>query len=53
MNYKKNFAHTIKEAIDLAKDLCYDEKCIEDLKHAKSETEIENILISARRRRKD
>ena len=43
----------IKKAIDMANDLCYDEKCKEDLRHAKNEIQIENILKAARRRTND
>ena len=50
MNYKKDFNDKIKEALDIANKLCYDEKCKEDLRKAQNETQITNILISARRR---
>ena len=40
----------IKEALDTANELCYDDKCKADLLNAKSEVQIENILIAARRR---
>ena len=42
----------IKEALDIANDLCYDAKCKEDLRNAQNEIHIENILIAARRRTK-
>ena len=51
MNSKKNFQNKIKEALDIANDLYYDEKCKEDLCNAQNEIQIENILIAARRRK--
>lgn len=45
-----NINKLIKQALDTANDLCYDEKCKRDLKAAKNETQISNILIAARRR---
>lgn len=50
MNVKKTFQSKVKEAIDIAIDLGYDKKCIKDLTKAKSDIQIDNILISARRR---
>jgi dimeric dUTPase (all-alpha-NTP-PPase superfamily) len=49
MNYKKNFKTIIKNYIDIAKDLCYNESIIEKLKNAKSEIELDNITTSARK----
>ena len=49
----KNLNKLIKEALDIANDLCYDEKCKADLLNAKNEIQIENILIAARRRTND
>ena len=49
-NKPRTLKKLIKDAIDMANDLCYDAKCIEDLKKAENEIQIENILISARRR---
>ena len=49
-NTSTNFNRLIKNALDTANDLCYDEKCKKDLKVAKNETQISNILIAARRR---
>ena len=46
----KNLNKLIKEALDMANDLCYDDKCKADLLNAKNEIQIENILIAARRR---
>ena len=46
----KSIKKLIKEALDTANDLCYDDKCKRDLKAATNETQISNILISARRR---
>ena len=37
-----------KKAIDIARDLRYDEKFINQLKTAKSENDINRIMISAR-----
>ena len=37
----------------MATDLCYDDKCKEDLRNAQNEIQIENILIAARRRIND
>ena len=48
----KNLNKLIEEALDIANDLCYDEKCKEDLRHAQNEIQIENILIAARRRKR-
>lgn len=52
MNYSKDFQKQIKEALDIANDLCYDEKCKEDLRQAQNEIQITNILIAARRRKR-
>ena len=49
----KNLNKLIEEALDIANDLCYDEKCKEDLRKAQNEIQIENILIAARRRIND
>lgn len=46
----KNINKLIKQALEMATDLCYDEKCKEDLYKAQNEIQIENILIAARRR---
>lgn len=46
----KSIKRQIKEALDMANELCYDEKCKESLKKAQNEIQITNILISARRR---
>lgn len=48
-----NLKKLIKEALDIANDLCYDKKCKADLLNAKNEIQIENILIAARRRIND
>ena len=48
----KNINKLIKAALDIANDLCYDEQCKEDLRHAQNEIQIENILIAARRRKR-
>ena len=53
MNYSKDFQKKIKEALDIANDLCYDDKCKEDLRNAQNEIQITNILIAARRRIND
>ena len=50
---KTKFEKKRKEALDIANDLCYDDKCKEDLRHAKNEIQITNILIAARRRMND
>lgn len=47
---KVTFKTIIKNAIDIATDLCYDENVIEKLKNAKSEAEIEAIMNGARKR---
>ena len=52
-NTPTNIKKLIKDALDIANDLCYDEKCKEDLRKAQSEIQIENILIAARRRIND
>lgn len=46
----KSIDKLIKEALDIANDLCYDDKCKQDLKSATNETQISNILKAARRR---
>ena len=46
----KSIKKLIQEAIDTANDLCYDDKCKQDLKNATNEVQISNILKSARRR---
>lgn len=46
----KSIKKLIKEALDTATELCYDDKCKQDLKAATNETQISNILIAARRR---
>ena len=43
----------IRDALKTAEQLNYDEKCKERLKEAKSSIEVENIMISARRRTED
>ena len=52
-NSSKDFNKIIKNALDMANDLCYDEKCKAAIRNAKNETQIENIMISARRRMYD
>lgn len=49
-NTSTDFNKLIEQALDMANDLCYDDKCKEDLRHAQNETQISNILIAARRR---
>ena len=49
-NTTNDLKKLIKNALDMANDLCYDDKCKDDLKNAKNEVQIENIMISARRR---
>jgi hypothetical protein len=49
-NTSTDFNKLIKQALDMANELCYDDKCKEDLRNAKNEIQIENILKSARRR---
>lgn len=46
----KSIKKLIKEALDTANELCYDDKCKQDLKAATNEIQISNILIAARRR---
>lgn len=48
---KKNIKKLIQQALDIANDLCYDDKCKKDLTLAKSEEQITNILKSARSRK--
>jgi hypothetical protein len=52
-NTSTDLKKLIKNAIDIANDLCYDDKCKEDLRKAQNEIQIENILIAARRRNND
>lgn len=47
----KKLEKLIKEALDIANDLCYDDKCKADLQSAHNELEISNILKSARSRK--
>ena len=49
-NTSTDFNKIIKQALDTANELCYDDKCKRDLKTATNEIQISNILISARRR---
>ena len=49
-NTSTDFNKIIEQALDTANDLCYDDKCKRDLRNAKNETQITNIMISARRR---
>lgn len=49
MNYQKNFKTIIKKHIDIAKDLCYDESIIKQIQNARSEDEISNIMLNARK----
>ena len=49
-NTSTDFKRLIKKALDTANELCYDDKCKQELKTATNETQIANILISARRR---
>ena len=46
----KSIDKLIKEALDIANELCYDDKCKQELQTATNETQISNILIAARRR---
>ena len=50
MTTTKSIKKLIKEAIDIANELCYDDKCKQELKTAKNEIQISNILTAARRR---
>ena len=49
-NSSNDFKKNLKNAIDIAKDLCYDESVIDKLKSAQNEAEIEIIMNGARRR---
>ena len=49
-NTSTDFNKLIEQALDIANDLCYDDKCKQDLKSATNETQISNILKAARRR---
>jgi len=49
-NTPRTLNKLIKDALDIANELCYDEKCKESLEKAQNEIQITNILISARRR---
>lgn len=48
-NTFKDLQKEIKIAIDIARDLCYDESVIEKLKNAQSNSQIEQILYTARK----
>jgi hypothetical protein len=50
MTTTKSINKLIKDALDIANELCYDDKCKQDLKAATNETQISNILIAARKR---
>lgn len=49
-NNSNDFKKVLKNSIDIAKDLCYDNSVIDKLKSATSEAEIEIIMNGARRR---
>ena len=49
-NSSNDFKKVLKNSIDIAKDLCYDNSVIDKLKSATSEAEIEIIMNGARRR---
>ena len=48
-NTFKDLQKEIKIAIDIARDLCYDETVIEKLKNATNMEQIEQILYTARK----
>lgn len=48
---EKQLKKKIKEYIDIATELCYDDKCKERLADAKSMAEIEIIMVGARKRK--
>lgn len=49
-NSSNDFKKVLKNSIDIAKDLCYDNSVIDKLKSATTEAEIEIIMNGARRR---
>jgi hypothetical protein len=50
MNNIHGFERKLKDAINAARELCYSKDTITRLENAKSEAEIEHILIDARRK---
>lgn len=50
MNNIHGFERKVRDAICAAKELCYSQDTITRLENAKSEAEIEHILIDARRK---
>jgi hypothetical protein len=50
MNNIYGFERKLKDAINAARELCYSQDTITRLENAKSEAEIEHILIDARRK---
>jgi hypothetical protein len=50
MNNIHGFERKLKDAINAARELCYSKDTITRLENAKSESEIEHILIDARRK---
>lgn len=50
MNNIHGFERKLKDAVNAARELCYSQDTIIRLENAKSEAEIEHILIDARRK---
>ena len=50
MNNIHGFERKVRDAICAARELCYSQDTITRLENAKSEAEIEHILIDARRK---
>ena len=50
MNNIHGFEKKIKDAVNAARELCYSQDTITRIENAKSEAEIERILIDARRK---
>jgi hypothetical protein len=50
-NYKKGLPRAIKQAVENAIDLGYDKQCLKSLKMARDTTEINHIMIAARKRK--
>lgn len=49
-NNPRDFKKLVKDTIDIAKDLCYDDTVIKNLQTANNEAELEIIMNGARRR---
>lgn len=49
--YKNSFRQEQRDSIKIARDLMYDERCIAELRQAKTTIQLSNILTFARHRK--